>query len=414
MPNIKLRDGSGVEQTYTGVDTITVPLADGTGTWTYGLTDEELTFTNASYMFSNNSPFYNKSNYYIRRSNFNNVSDMSFMFKNNDKITDLSDITINISGDVVHIISAFEDCINLRKLPTFTMSPGSKININQSSSFLRNCRVLEESEVQKVIYLDSNITNPQNPLFAYNYNIKNIDLSDMKLNTWDNRYWSYNKFVNSEPNLRSLKLPAWNVKQDSNPISSSSSYYLGDSFTDMIMLDSLTFSTNADGSPMKAKVKSQSFYVTGSNSYPYGYLPNNIDGYVSSRGLMLYPDEPITEDDNVFRDINSSNVTVEKIQEGYNRVKNRPNWCSFWGGTVTYNGTSVTASRLTSRFNHNSIVEFINTLPDTSEYLATAGGTNTLKLLKYQGDLTDEGGVSNLTPEEIAVATAKGWTVTIV
>ena len=76
MPDIKLRDGSGVEQTYTGVDTITVPLADGTGTWTYGLTDEELTFTNASYMFSSNSPFYNNSNYYIRRSNFNNVSDM--------------------------------------------------------------------------------------------------------------------------------------------------------------------------------------------------------------------------------------------------------------------------------------------------------------------------------------------------
>ena len=48
MPDIKLRDGSGVEQTYTGVDTITVPLADGTGTWTYGLTEEELTFTNAS------------------------------------------------------------------------------------------------------------------------------------------------------------------------------------------------------------------------------------------------------------------------------------------------------------------------------------------------------------------------------
>ena len=58
MPDIKLRDGSGVEQTYTGVDTITVPLADGTGTWTYGLTEEELTFTNASYMFENGNIYY--------------------------------------------------------------------------------------------------------------------------------------------------------------------------------------------------------------------------------------------------------------------------------------------------------------------------------------------------------------------
>lgn len=413
MPNIKLRDGSGVEQTYTGVDTITVPLADGTGTWTYGLTDEELTFTNASYMFSKYSPFYNNSNYYIRRSNFNNVSDMSFMFNYNDKITDLSDITININRDIgVPITSAFENCINLRKLPTFTLSPGSIININQSSGFLRDCYVLEESEVQKVIYLEP-YNSPQNALFSYNYNIKNMDLSDMKLNSWDSSYWSYNRFVNSEPNLRSLKLPAWNVKQDSKPIVGSS-YYLSDSFSEMIMLDSLTFSTNADGSPMKAKVKGQSFNVTGGSSYPHGCSRYDMDTYAASKGLMLYPDEPITKDDNVFRDINSSNATVEKIQEGYNRVKNRPNWCSFWSGSITYGGTSIQASRLTSRFNHKSIVEFINTLPDTSEYLATEGGTNTIKLSKYQGDLTDEGGVSNLTPEEIAVATAKGWTVTIV
>lgn len=412
MPDIKLRDGSGVEQTYSGVDTITVPLADGTGTWTYGLTDEELTFTNGSYVFSNSSPLYNNSNYYIRRSNFNNVSDMSFMFKNNDKIIDLSDITININKDIgAPIISAFENCINLRKLPTFTMSQGSKVNINQSSSFLRNCYVLEEGELQKVIYLES-YSSPQNSLFAYNYNIKNIDLSDMKLNTWDSNYWSYNDFINFEPNLRSLKLPAWNVKQDSKPMGSS--YYLSDSFVEMIMLNSLTFSTNADGSPMKAKVKGQSFNVTGSNSYPCGYSQYDMDSYVISKGLMLYPDEPLTGDDNVFRDMTGYNTTVEKIQAGYDRVKNRPNWCSFWSGTVTYNGTSVTASRLTSRFNHKSIVEFINTIPDTSEYLATAGGTNTLKLLKYQGDLTDEGGVSDLTPEEIAVASAKGWTVTLV
>ena len=44
MPDIKLRDGSGVENTYQGVDTITLPLADGSGNWTFGLTDEDLTY----------------------------------------------------------------------------------------------------------------------------------------------------------------------------------------------------------------------------------------------------------------------------------------------------------------------------------------------------------------------------------
>ena len=44
MPDIKLRDGSGVENTYQGVDTITLPLADGSGNWTFGLTDEDLAY----------------------------------------------------------------------------------------------------------------------------------------------------------------------------------------------------------------------------------------------------------------------------------------------------------------------------------------------------------------------------------
>ena len=39
---------------------------------------------------------------------------------------------------------------------------------------------------------------------------------------------------------------------------------------------------------------------------------------------------------------------------------------------------------------------------------------NTIKFKNYSGALTDAGGTNNLTEEEIAVATAKGWTVTLV
>ena len=61
MPDIKLRDGSGVEQTYTGVDTITVPLADGSGNFTYGFTDEELTFSDPYYLLTNlTAPIFKK------------------------------------------------------------------------------------------------------------------------------------------------------------------------------------------------------------------------------------------------------------------------------------------------------------------------------------------------------------------
>ena len=67
----------------------------------------------------------------------------------------------------------------------------------------------------------------------------------------------------------------------------------------------------------------------------------------------------------------------------------------------------------TSRYNHTSAVETLNSLPDTSAYLASSGGTNTIKIRKNLGGLSGSS-TSNLTAEEIAVATAKGWTVSLV
>lgn len=65
-----------------------------------------------------------------------------------------------------------------------------------------------------------------------------------------------------------------------------------------------------------------------------------------------------------------------------------------------------------SRYNRISAVETINSLPDTSAYLATAGGINTIKFKGAAGALTDGGAINTMTEEEIAVATAKGWSVT--
>lgn len=67
-----------------------------------------------------------------------------------------------------------------------------------------------------------------------------------------------------------------------------------------------------------------------------------------------------------------------------------------------------------SVYNHDSAVETINSLPDTSAYLATAGGTNTIKFKGEAGSATDGGAINTMTEEEIAVATAKGWTVSFV
>lgn len=62
-------------------------------------------------------------------------------------------------------------------------------------------------------------------------------------------------------------------------------------------------------------------------------------------------------------------------------------------------------------YNHNSAVETINSLPDTSAYLAEKGGTNTITFKGELGSKTDSGAINTMTAEEIAVAAAKGWTV---
>lgn len=79
------------------------------------------------------------------------------------------------------------------------------------------------------------------------------------------------------------------------------------------------------------------------------------------------------------------------------------------------NEDSYTRKIAYSRYNHDSAVETINTLPDTSAYLAESGGTtNIIKFKGASGSATDGGAINTLTEQEIAVAAAKGWTVSLV
>ena len=114
---------------------------------------------------------------------------------------------------------------------------------------------------------------------------------------------------------------------------------------------------------------------------------NNV-GYAKSTSSIINYNSGITADKEV------------KDDATYQALKNDPDWFTT---KVEY-----------SRYNHDSAVATINSLPDTSAYLASKGGTNTIKFKGAAGASTDGGAISSLTPEEIAVATAKGWTVTLV
>ena len=92
----------------------------------------------------------------------------------------------------------------------------------------------------------------------------------------------------------------------------------------------------------------------------------------------------------------NSGITADKEVKDtatYNALKDSPDWF-----TLDYKY---------SRYNHDSAVNTINSLP---KMLSGSSG-NTIKFRGDMGSLTEGGAINTLTEEEIAGATAKGWTV---
>ena len=143
------------------------------------------------------------------------------------------------------------------------------------------------------------------------------------------------------------------------------------SFKFCYRLKDLTFETNEDGTPKTANWKSQVIDLT------YGV------GYSGSAGSIINYNSGITADKEV------------KDQTTYDALKDDPDW---FATNIEY-----------GRYNKTSAVNTINSLPDTSAY-----GTNTIKFYGIAGSATDGGAINTLTEEEIAVASAKGWTVSLV
>ena len=156
-------------------------------------------------------------------------------------------------------------------------------------------------------------------------------------------------------------------------------------FRSCMRVKNIIFDTNPDGTPYEARWKSQTIDLTtlvGIAKYTtYAATDSTYGSYE-----MLHYNSGITMDKRVTDDTT------------YQALKDDPDW---WTSDVNY-----------SRYNHDSAVNTINSLPDTSAYLAEKGGTNTIKFKGAAGALTDGGAINTLTEEEIAVATAKGWTVT--
>lgn len=140
-------------------------------------------------------------------------------------------------------------------------------------------------------------------------------------------------------------------------------------------LKDFIFRKDDNGQPYTAKWKNQTFRLT----------PNV--GYSVNKDWTLNYNSGITADKEVSDDAT------------YQALKNNPDW--------------FTLDKSYSRYNHDSALRTINSLPDCSAYVAS-GGTNTIIFEAEAGSKTDGGACGALTAEEIAIASAKGWTVSFV
>ena len=163
-----------------------------------------------------------------------------------------------------------------------------------------------------------------------------------------------------------------------NPNVNITSDVCSNAFNNCGRVKDIIFDCNENGSPKAITVTKQTINLAD----------NNYIGYSSNKTRILGYNSGITADKQVTDDAT------------YQALKDDPDW---WTTDIAY-----------SRYNHDSAVRTINSLPDTSAYLASAGGTNTIKFKGAAGSKTDGGAINTLTEEEIAVATAKGWTVTLV
>lgn len=133
----------------------------------------------------------------------------------------------------------------------------------------------------------------------------------------------------------------------------------------------IIFAMQDDGSPYVCNWKNQTIEL------------NYCVGYVDWAANILNYNSGITTDKEV------------KDDATYQALKDDPDW--------------FTCNAEYSRYNKTSAINTINSLPDVSQ-----GTGNTIKFQGAAGSKTDGGAINTMTEEEIAVAAAKGWTVSFV
>lgn len=327
-----------------------------------------------SYMFINNNWNWFINNYGSQVTT-SGITSLISMFADCTQLTNIPfELNVDNGSNSVTLDNIFAGCEKITDLPKINnCKPKSMSNI------FKGCNYLRQLPNDFVDWFDWSYI--ENQTSAYNGAMDNIFKNCDSLRTVPTELFSHvNKYATSSKSVyyygfmycyaidELTNLPYYNGNQwTSNGFNST--------FTSCSRLKNIIFASLKEGDAA-VRWKSQTIDL---RTY-VGYAQNT--SYILSRNSGITADKEVTDD------------------ATYQALKNDPDWFTT---KIEY-----------SRYNHDSAVATINSLPDTSAYLATAGGTNTIKFKGDAGSATDGGAISSLTPEEIAVATARGWTVSLV
>ena len=337
------------------------------------LPEEILTITgNCNYRMANNgwNAFID---YFGNKIITENINNTTYMFNSSNNL-EIVDFTINFSANSpVDINNMFANCNKLKQLPQVgTYRPMAMNRMFYNCENLREIPSCYEDNID-FTYLESQTSATSgraDSLFQNCYSLRELPMGMIKSGNAVIRYdRSYLYGISACYALNELKnLPLFFTSTwTSNAFSTT--------FTSLCRVKDIIFETNIDGTVKEMNWKSQVIDLTVS----VGYTP--LAHYITNYNSGITADKQVKDD------------------ATYQALKNDPDY--------------FTTMNEYSRYNHDSAVNTINSLPDTSAYLASAGGTNTIKFKGASGSLTDGGAINTLTAEEIAVAAAKGWTVTL-
>ena len=299
----------------------------------------------------------------------NNITNCNKMFYQNNEITTIPfSINYDSTKEYISCGSMFQYCNQLTALPEITIQPFT------FNGMFQQCYCLREipdsySETFDFTFLNSYAGALCSSVFDQCYSLRKIPSGFLKKiycpTTNKNRHIYYYGFRSCYCLDEIVGVPIGTVVISGNAFT--------DTFTRIMRAKNVIFDTNEDGTAKTAQWKNQTIdlQTAGYATLPVSEFLNYNSGITA--------DKEVTDDTT------------------YAALKNDPDWFTEYGRY--------------SRYNKASAIATINSLPDTSAYIAANGGTNTIKFKGILGSATDGGAINTMTEEQIAVATAKGWVV---